>query len=205
MAQITNGTREVLNIPYVYNIMQNIMGANKFRVWFAEKYLNNNGEIKVLDIGCGTAEILNYLNSNIIYSGFDLSKEYIESARKKYGTRGDFECGLVTDKSFEDNESFDIILVLGVLHHLEDEEVLSLCLLATKHLKKGGKLITVDPCFIDNQNYLAKYLISKDRGQNVREQDGYLTLLNSSFSSIDSTIRNQRWVPYTHCINVCIK
>lgn len=39
---------------------------------------------------------------------------------------------------------FDIVLVVGVLHHLDDTEALQLCQLAQAGLKSGGTLITLD-------------------------------------------------------------
>ena len=37
-------------------------------------------------------------------------------------------------------------------------------------MKKNSKLLTADPIFIDNQNKIAKFFISKDRGKNVRKK-----------------------------------
>lgn len=47
-------------------------------------------EGKILDVGCRTADILMYLPKDIVYYGFDLSREYINSAKNKYGNRGKF-------------------------------------------------------------------------------------------------------------------
>ena len=37
-------------------------------------------------------------------------------------------------------------------------------------MKKNSKLLTEDPILIKNQNFVAKFLIEKDRGSNVRKK-----------------------------------
>ncbi|RKZ63742.1 MAG: class I SAM-dependent methyltransferase, partial [Candidatus Parabeggiatoa sp. nov. 3] len=48
--------------------------------------------------------------------------------------------------------------------------------------------------------------ISKDRGQNVRTQEGYLELASQVFSNITTDIRHDLLrIPYTHFILECVK
>ena len=46
---------------------------------------------------------------------------------------------------------FDHVLLLGILHHLNDAEVNALMLLLKKTLKKKGNIITVDNIFSKKQ------------------------------------------------------
>ena len=87
MSQITTGIRSILSKPSVYDFMQNIMGAQSFREKFVSLYVKPNAGSRVLDLDCGTADILNFL-PNVDYYGYDISKEYIESARRRFGSRG---------------------------------------------------------------------------------------------------------------------
>ena len=65
MAQITNGIRSILSIPIFYNLLQNLLGGKKARQEFINKYLQVSPNNRLLDIGCGTAEILDCLPDNI--------------------------------------------------------------------------------------------------------------------------------------------
>jgi len=73
-------------------------------------------------------------------------------------------------------------------------------------LKPGGRLITFDGVFVDNQSPCAKWIISKDRGQNVRTKDGYIALASKIFPDISCNIRHDLLrIPYTHIILECTK
>ena len=72
-------------------------------------------------------------------------------------------------------------------------------------LKKNGKLITCDPVFTKNQNFIANFLIKKDVGENVRYKDSYIKLLSRHFNKIKFKIKNQKLVPYTWFSTQCQK
>jgi len=133
--------------------------------------------------------------------GLDISNDYILAARKKYGDRARFECA--TANEFEDFEAgtYDLVSAVALLHHLSDQEVRDVCLLAKRALKPQGRFVSFDNCFIPNQNKLAAWLVSKDRGQNVRTPDGYLNLLREYFPDAQVEVRHDLLrVPYTHAI-----
>lgn len=97
------------------------------------------------------------------------------------------------------------MIALGVLHHLDDDSARVLVDFAYKVLKPAGRLITVDPCYSPGQSPIARFLIQRDRGQNVRDEAGYETLVHSDFTSTEISIRHKAWVPYTHCIMCCTR
>jgi len=158
----------------------------------------------VLDIGCGPAEILDYL-PDVEYWGFDISEPYIAQAQKRYGTRGRFHCGILTRADIEEMPSFDIVLVMGVLHHLNDDEAAELLRLTHELLKPSGRLLTFDPCLEPGQNRVARFLVRHDRGQNVRTRAGYAMIAHMVFGVSRIEVRHQAWIPYTHCLMECIK
>jgi hypothetical protein len=76
--------------------------------------------------------------------------------------------------------------------------------LAKAALKKSGRLVTLDPCFVEGQSPIARFLLSRDRGQNVRDAEGYRALMSSTFDSMASHIRHDlNLFPYTHLIMEC--
>ena len=78
----------VLGIPAAYRLFFLIVGGDVRKIYTTEYVKAQPGE-KVLDIGCGPGDILEYL-PDVKYTGFDLSPEYIEAAKKRFGERGRF-------------------------------------------------------------------------------------------------------------------
>ncbi len=195
MSQKTNNLYKVLSSPVIYSIFQKLMKGDKIR----KKILTSNikkKNPKILDIGCGLGDSLEYIK-NPLYFGYDISKEYIEYAKRKYKTKGIFVCRNFTQKEIKKLPKFDYILLIGILHHLKDKQILNLLKLIKKTLKKDGRLITLDPIFSKNQNYLARFLISHDRGKNIKTKKEYLKLLKFFFKNSISKTYNQTFIPYT--------
>lgn len=120
----------------------------------------------VLDIGCGPADIVEYL-PKVDYWGIYISEEYITDAKIRYGQRGRFYSKTLTLDDLKNMPKFDLVIACGVLHHANDQIVNDIFKLAYAALKPGGRFVTIDPCFTPDQNFIARFLISKDRGQNV--------------------------------------
>ena len=100
MAQITRGLRQVLSIPSVYNLFQRFMGAHRGRLELVKNHIRPYSGMRILDIGCGTAEILKYLPDDVEYFGYDVSGKYIAAANTRFGQRGVFYCGLLFSMFF---------------------------------------------------------------------------------------------------------
>lgn len=204
MAQITDGVRAILSRSYIYSTFQSLMGAHKSRLSFVEDYVKPFHGIKILDVGCGPADILAYL-PDIDYWGYDISEAYIAQAKIRFGSSGQFNCRQLQAEDVAVLPKFDVVLALGLLHHLDDSVAVSVMQLAYEALKPGGRLLTVDPCLDPSQNFIARFLVRNDRGQNVRDKDGYQALASSVFSSPRVDVRHQAWIPYTHCFMECQK
>lgn len=202
MAQITTGVRALLSHPHIYNLFQTIMGARKGRTEFATRFVRARTGDRIVDIGCGTGDLLAYL-PEVDYTGYDISENYIEAARTRFGARGAFHCRLLTSDELGTMPPFDIALAVGLLHHLDDDEARNFIQMTKRALKPGGRLITIDPCLADRQNHIARWLVKADRGQNVRDRDGYVSLVADTFGQVQPTVAHRAWIPYTHCILVC--
>ena len=100
---------------------------------------------------------------------------------------------------------FDHILLFGILHHLDDEEVNNLLRITKKVLKREGNIITEDPILVDKQNIFSKFIIKMDRGSNVRNKKEYTNLIKKFFKKIDSKIYHQTFIPYTWFVMNCKK
>jgi SAM-dependent methyltransferase len=200
MTQITSGFRSVFSSSAIYSLYQNMVFPKKPLV---RDYIKPFAGQKILDIGCGPADIANYLK-NTQYLGLDFSQKYIEAARKRYGNSAAFEQADINNYVLNQAQHFDLVLSIGVLHHMEDNEVLNLIKLAKQALHKKGRFFVVEPCYVKDQSYLAKFIISKDRGQNVRDEKGYLSLVQPFFNKINVTItHNLLRIPFTMMIMDC--
>lgn len=204
MSQTTNGIRKILSSPWVYEIFQGIMGAKTGRKFFVDKFVKPFDDANLLDIGCGPGDILEYLPS-ISYWGFDISDSYISRAKTKWGHKGNFICKELSSNDLKTLPKFDIVIAVGVLHHMDNTTAQNVANLAWEALKPGGRFVTIDPCYKDNQNYIARFIISRDRGLGVRTQSGYESLVSSVFFKVRSEVHDKSWIPYTHCYMVCTK
>jgi 2-polyprenyl-3-methyl-5-hydroxy-6-metoxy-1,4-benzoquinol methylase len=201
--QITTGVRALLSYPFIYSIFQHLMGAKKGRLNFINENVRPETGDLILDIGCGPADLLDYL-PEVNYSGFDVSEAYIAKAKKKYGGRGKFYLKELSFQALKTMPKFDLVIASGLLHHLDDIEASNIMRLGFEALKPSGRMITIDPCYVSNQNPIARLLISKDRGQNVRDQAGYENLARI-FSNVKVNIKHKSWIPFSHCIMECTR
>lgn len=203
MAEITRGLRAVLNHPAVYQLFQNLVGATKLRRVLTREFIRPEAGMRVLDIGCGPADILQ-LFPPLDYLGFDLNPDYIETARRRFGDRGRFYAERFDENTKVAEEGFDRVLAVGFLHHLDDEPARHFFGLARKVLKPGGQVLTIDPALEDGQSWFARALIKRDRGQNVRPLAGYRALAEGLFARVEATCRHDLLnIPYTHAILRC--
>lgn len=205
MAQITCGIRSILSIPIIYSSFQYLMGAKAIWRYLVTDIMQAKPGMAVLDIGCGPADILDFLPEGVSYYGFDISPEYILKAKTKYGSKGHFTCKLLDEADLNSLPKFDRVVLVGVFHHMDDQQAKKIVQLAHTALKDGGKLVSVDPCFAPYQSPIARFLISKDRGQNVRVESAYKLIVNRTFKFVQARIVHRNWIPYTHCYMVCTK
>ena len=201
MSQKTKKLYSILSHYFFYSLFQKIMSGTSFRNKIVKKFITKNN-VNVLDIGCGPAEILDSL-TKVNYFGYDINSNYINYAKKKYKEKGKFFCKKFTSKDIKNLPKFDHILLLGILHHLNDQEINKLMKLIKKVLKKEGNIITEDPIFVENQNRIAKFIIRMDRGNNVRDKKGYINVMEKYFSKVKNKVYHQKFIPYTWFVMNC--
>jgi len=196
--------RDLLAQARVYSLFARLIGATRGRQDYVQRYIRPRPGDRVLDIGCGPADILEAL-PEMDYTGFDISPEYIASARKRFGNRARFLCEDVGAASIEREQgTFDLVLATGVVHHLEDEQALKLFDLARRALRSQGRLITFDGCYVPGQSRFARWMLDKDRGRFVRSREEYSRLASLRFSRVESHVRHDLLrIPYTHLILIC--
>lgn len=195
--------RKLLAVPSIYSLFRKFVGRDSVRRQYAESHIRAQSGQRILDIGCGTGDILDFL-PGVDYVGFDIDPAYISAARQRYGSRGTFFCEPVGEGVNVPAASFDVVIAHGILHHLDDEEVKALFKIARTAMKPGGRLLTFDGCFSDDQSWMSRFFVSRDRGRHVRRWEAYEALALTVFEHVAVTIRHDLIrIPYTHIIMEC--
>jgi cyclopropane fatty-acyl-phospholipid synthase-like methyltransferase len=196
--------RSVLSVPAVYQLWANALGGPACVKTLVDEYIRPESDARILDIGCGPGTLVPYLPQSG-YFGFDLSAEYIEQAQKRF-PKAQFLCERVSKFALSRTQSFDLVVAVGIIHHLDDAEAKQLFQTAYDALKPGGRLVTVDGVFTKDQSPAARWLLTRDRGEHVRAEENYLKIAGLVFQEVKATVRNDLLrIPYTHLILECIR
>lgn len=189
-----------MSSPLIYRTFQRGISTPQGRRLLPEQYLQLSPETRLLDIGCANGRFLDQL-PKLEYVGFDPSESYIASAIEDYGDRGTFLVGTTETIDRDAIGSFDAVVARGVLHHLDDSDADLLAKFAASVLRPNGRFVTLDPCRLEPQRPIARFLVDRDRGQNVRSPDAYREIVGASFADAATNVHHQLLrVPYDHAV-----
>jgi len=198
MAQRVSNIYRLITIPQLYAALQSVLGAHRSRRRFVDEVLQPVAGMRFLDVGCGPASILQYL-PKVNYTGLDLNPEHIEYARARYADRGTFLVADVAKMKLEAAGSFDLILLSGLLHHLDDGPAMKLLADLIGLLKPDGRIVSIDGVWLSPQNPIARLFNRLDSGKNIRTPDGYVKLTKHVPVRTECrTYRDSLRVPYDH-------
>ncbi len=197
----------LLQKPFFYNGFQHLVGRDKILKKLCQDYIMAKESDCILDVGCGTANIIDFLPNSCPYDGVDYDSYYIEHSRKKHINRKNthFFKKDIDEVKNDITKKYDLILVLGVFHHIDNEKVSSFLHHTSKNiLTKEGRLIVIDNVLTESQSFISRYIIKKDRGQFIRKENDYIQLFKGYFKNHSYDIRDDLLnIPYTHIITTC--
>jgi SAM-dependent methyltransferase len=179
--------KDLLSQVPLYVGLQKAVGASKLRYRCLDAASIKPGDV-VVDVGCGPAYYLERLPQPLTYHGFDTDQTYIEWARKKWGDRGTFHIGIFDAEAAAEVPAPDAILLLGLLHHLSDEDSRNLLGLCADILAPGGRVVSVDTAFVPGQGRLSRWMSENDRGEYVRHPEQFEALAAPYFGSTASEV-----------------
>lgn len=194
--------QSMLALPALYRLFGRLVGGGA-REMFIRDHLRPRPGDRVLDLGCGPGDLLADLPP-CDYVGVDLDPNYIAAAAAKYGARGTFRCEPAEAVVEFEPASFDLVVMTGLLHHLDDAQAAAALAVARKALRPGGRLVTLDGVFVPEQSRAARWMLRRDRGQFVRELPAYLRLAGTVFPTVvPHVLHRMIRIPYTHLILEC--
>jgi cyclopropane fatty-acyl-phospholipid synthase-like methyltransferase len=195
----SSGARKILDLNFFYKTYQYIVGDYKLYKHVLGLLPSLENKV-IMDVGCGNGRLLDFLPQSVSYTGYDFNENYIKNATLKYRNRK--ASFFVADiNTAPDLAKADFIFAIGILHHLDDASCKIFLNSAFRHLNSGGMVVTVDPVYLDKQNFIARKIIEGDRGTCVRYPQAYLELSKNIFPECQHFILNNITnIPYNHIV-----
>jgi ubiquinone/menaquinone biosynthesis C-methylase UbiE len=155
---------------------------------------------KVLDFGCGIGyHSIEFPKSN--YLGIEPLESCVRKANAMFsGDNRTFVLGDHRELRKIPDSSYDLIIAIGVLHHVDDVVMGEFLTESYRILRDGGRLTTLDPVIHNSQSKISKWVVKRDRGHYVRDEGEYKLPVNSIFR-IEPTVKiynNLLRIPYDH-------
>ena len=202
------GLHRALEISWVYTVFQSLVS----RTGAAERMQRElypelgSGPLRVLDIGCGPAAFYTRYHGRegLDYVGIEPNAKYVDDARRRFPDI-ELHAGTVAEVRDRVTGPFDLVVLEGVLHHIDDAKALEAFAFAAGLMAPGGRLVALDPVLMPRQHPVARALALLDRGRHVRTLDGYRGLAESVFPEDHVTVRalaGHLRVPYDHSMLV---
>jgi SAM-dependent methyltransferase len=210
MSEDRGGLKRIISIPSVYNLVQLVAGARLYRARMVRDYIKPPEGCRILDIGCGTGEYVEFLDnycSKYEYFGFDAEARYVAYGERMFSDRSDihFYHRVLDENALQEFNNFDIVLAIGVMHHLDDRIVLSLLRLAKKALRPAGRLVTYDPGRFPDMNRIETFFVNHDRGRNIRFPEEYDRLISHVFPTRKMYLPYLTYYPSRNVVFDCFK
>ena len=187
----------LLGVASIYDLFQVVIGGYTVRRQTIVDAVGSNSGLSVLDLGCGTGIASQWLNCSN-YMGIDLDPGYLERAKSLNSKDCLFVLGSAQDVStLARDRKFDIVLLIGIMHHLKFEDCAPLLRDVAGLLNDGGQLIGMEPSFFVGQSWLTRTITQMDRGKNILHQEEWEQLLSECFPHIDVRVAsNLMRIPY---------
>lgn len=194
---------KILSNPVLYRAFQNVVGGREPKIYQIIKKICQDFDIthgrkpRLLDLGCGEGKLCESVYGYCDYLGVDYSDEYLSHARKVYKDKGTFVTYNLssTNNCAELCQDIDFIVAIGLLHHLASKDVLKIKEYIFER-NSNAILLTIDPVLLEKQGKIARFLVSKDRGEFVRYFAKYQELLTDYKYHLDNFCR----IPYNHVL-----
>ena len=189
---------QLLSIPGGFDLYQRVVGAPAAKRRFVGEFVRPQQGERILDVGCGTGALCEYVPAGASYVGVDVDERYIESARERFGDRCEFVASDIVDLQIAGREPFDAAMAFGVLHHLDDHQVTQAFRVVRALLRPGGRFLAAEPCLTDQAGRFERFLMRHDRGKFIRRPDEYARLAETAFERVSGgVVRGPYRIPFS--------
>lgn len=118
---------------------------NQRNGYVLEVIKSRNQNLRTLDVGCGTGELVHDIaKMNIPADGIDFANEMIvqakDNAKANQLADANFVCASFFDYKMDDG-SYDVISANGFIEYISHEQLETFISLSSKALRKGGSLV----------------------------------------------------------------
>jgi SAM-dependent methyltransferase len=137
----------------------------------------------ILDFGCGVGSICFKFDPEH-YVGVDYDHRrirYAQCLNRNYqflnfnGSTIDLQ-----------NQSLDYVLIMAVLHHIPSSQLNEYFHEFHRLLRVDGKIIVIEPCFLEGSRYRNWYMKTFDKGKYIRNQEEYMELFYRNYYRIEA-------------------
>ena len=180
---------------------------NPFRIWLTyiqKKVSQYSFKGKVLDVGCGTGDLLLMLDEKrrnkkamLNLCGIDISRKMLEKAKKNLGSKAKVQYGDVENIPFKANY-FDVVTSTEAFHHYEKAQKA----ISEMHrvLKKNGLLFLADISIANSVIRKLFFIIEPGHVKIYSKKEFRLLLENAGFK-----VEKQERVGLLAVINIAKK
>lgn len=179
MSLVSKSIERILSRPKIWRVFRAVvekyMSLYETRQAFLDKWGLLDPEYSTLDVGCGTGDYCRIVKGP--YWGVDVNGDYIEKATDLYGSDSvRFLQADVADLALK-GETYDVVLFVDILHHLDDE--LSLSMLKASAAVAGRAVALFEPV-AEQQTILGRCMVALDRGKFIRPSQDLLALVDAA-------------------------
>ena len=181
---------------YFYRLIQNLILKRNIYVDFV-KVINKQKINTIIDVGCGDNSILEYINGEYLYYGYDSDYYFTNKSKFKYKNNDKLQfynkgVDEIDFKRFDPDKS--IIILIGLFHHINDSQIRKFI-----DRTENFKIFAIDAVKLVGQKNITKLLMALDRGNYIRQLDNYQKIL----THFDFHIAKNRYLrfPYDHLVS----
>jgi 2-polyprenyl-3-methyl-5-hydroxy-6-metoxy-1,4-benzoquinol methylase len=197
--------KQLLKYHFFYNLYQNLIGCRGFLKRYVNIYIMpkiTRDGMNVLDLGCGTANIVEFLPENINYTGIDSSSNYIFYDSKKYPAHTFICKNLKEDVSLD--KKYDLIISEALISSLTDANTEVFFNTIKKHAAPDCKIVISDMNYSKTAHTFENFLFKSERGTNFRDREDYIKLLSKHFNIDNVSVISKIYrIPYSKLVFEC--